>query len=534
MAHVWPRLWYSYWGHRPVIARLVTLLDVRFFTGLSSRVLVLVLTVQAAHAGLLVYIAWRLLARRSRPIFLIVAALIVQLSFSSLQLENFIWAADAGYLLVWASATAAFFLLAIYAGAASMRSVLLGACVLSGIVSTLSVPNGLFVWPVLLLQAWILRLRVRVLALLILTGALVIGVYLWGYQQGPPMGMGALQAVLHPEKSIPIVGMLLVAPLTALSIQGAMAIGCVTLVCALYTLVKVFRDRPPALVTVYGALAFFALLTFLSLVSNRVSPDFVESKVRLHVLVIPSRYYSMVFFCWAGLIGTSVWLTMKNTREWPQLAVLGAMAVAMTLGTVSWQVGEAANWRGYYRELDVAASALIMHVNDPANRALAEIYPEVGLRSRVSAWLEMNRLAIFSQRRASFPGRRIAAPGVDGMRCRGEIQSIVPVGDGVFRIAGWAMDTRSGQPPRDLVFADRTATIVGVARSGLRRPDLQGKIDAKSDAVPLDAVPFDAVPFDTTGWEGYARYGTTPGEQSIAVYGVLDDSGHYCRVGGQQ
>ncbi|MGA2713150.1 MAG: hypothetical protein ABSG41_08580 [Bryobacteraceae bacterium] len=397
MAHVWPRLWYSYWGHRPVIARLAMLLDVRFLAGLSSPVLVFVLAVQAAHAGLLTWIAWRLFGERSRPIFLVFAALILQFSFSSLQMENFIWAADAGYLLVWASATAAFFALATYARATRLKNALLTGCVLLGIVSTLSVPNGLFVWPVLILQAWILRLSIRVRTLLIVAGALMIGVYLWGYQQGPPMGMGPLQALLHPEKSIPVVGMLLLGPLMALSVHGAMAVGCVTLVCALYTLIKVFRSRPPALVTVYGALALLGLLTFLTLVSNRVSPEFVESKVREHSPVIPSRYYTMVFFCWAGLVGSSVWLAMKNRREWPQLAFLGSMALAMTFGTISWQIGEAANWRGYYLELDVAASALIMHVDDPANRFLSAIYPDVGLRSRVSTWLELNHLAIFSQ-----------------------------------------------------------------------------------------------------------------------------------------
>ncbi len=128
-----------------------------FFAGLSSPVLALELAIQAVHAGLLIWIGWRLFARRSKPVFLIAAALIVQLSFSSLQLENFIWAADPGYLLVWTTATGAFLLLA-------ARRV--GGSVLLGVVSTLSCPNGVFVWPVLILQARVLRLSMRVRGLL--------------------------------------------------------------------------------------------------------------------------------------------------------------------------------------------------------------------------------------------------------------------------------------------------------------------------------------------------------------------------------
>ena len=202
---------------------------------------------------------------------------------------------------------------------------------------------------------------------------------------------------------------------------------------------------------------------------------------------------------------------MKNRREWPQLAVLAAIAATLTLGTAWWQIGEAANWRGYYRELDVAGSAVIMQVDDPANSALAEVYPEPGLRLRVSAWLEKEHLGLFAERRGSLLGRRVSAAEIEDGRCRGEAQSVTRVTEGLFRIAGWAVDARTGEPPRDLVFTDHLGQIIGIARSGLRRPDLKGNIDA--------------VPFDTVGWEGYAR-----GSKQVGVYGALDGDGHYCRV----
>jgi len=82
------------------------------------------------------------------------------------------------------------------------------------------------------------------------------------------------------------------------------------------------------------------------------------------------------------------------------------------------------------------------------------------------------------------------------------MQSIVRVSDGVFRIEGWAVDTRSGKPPRDLIFVDRSETIIGIARSGLRRPDLKSKVDA--------------VPLDTVGWQGYVRHARTPAEQTLS------------------
>lgn len=500
MAHHWARLWYSYWGHRVVISRLVAVLDVRFFAGLSSPVLALELLIQAVHAGLLIWVGWRVFGRISRPVFAILAALIVQLTFSSLQMENFIWAADPGYLLVWTTATAAFLLLADYATRPGGAAGLLAGCLFAGVISTLSCPNGVFVWPVLVLQASILRVNARIRVALILAGALMIGIYFWRYEPGPELGMGAGRAILHPWQSVPIVGMLVAATLTSVSVHAAMIAGCVALAFVIYILFKVWRYQPPALLTVYGALALFALLTLAGMVTSRISPEFIEERVSLHLLVIPSRYYTTVFFFWAGVAGSSLWMAMRNRREWPQLVAAGSMLTVVTLGTLFWQIGEAANWRGYYRELDVAASALIMHVDDPGNPALAQIYPDPGLRDRVSAWLEQRRLAIFSEARGSLLGRHAAA----GRSCRGEGQKAAPVGDGVFRITGWTAD-----PVRDLVFTDGSGKIVGVGRSGLRRPDLASRIEG-------------------VGWQGYAR---ASGGDALFVYGVLDDSRHYCRVG---
>ena len=499
MAHHWSRLWYSYWGHRIVISRLFAVLDVRFWKTLSSPVLACDLATQALHTALLVWIGWQLFARRSKPIFLILAALIVQLSFSSLQMENFIWAADPGYLLVWTTATAAFVALALVPARPGLIPAPVWGSILLGIISTLSCPNGIFVWPVLVLQSWILRLKMRIRVLLAICGALMIAAYLWHYDPGPDLGMGAGRAILHPWQSVPIVGMLAAATLTSVSVLCAMIAGCVALAAVAYILVKVWRYHPPALLTAYGALAVFALLTLAGMMTSRISPEFIAERVRLHLLVFPSRYYTTVFFFWASLGGVSLWMAMKNSHEWPQLVVTGSMVAVVTLGTLFWQIGEAANWRGYYREIDVAGSALIMHVDDPANAALQQIYPDPVFRDRISAWLEQRRMALFSQQRGRLVGQRIGELESGG--CGGQAEIAAPVGQGVYRITGWA-----ASPSQDLVFANHAGLIVGVARSGLRRPDL----------APADA-----------GWQGYARTDAP----SVEVFAVLDHSGHYCRIG---
>jgi hypothetical protein len=516
LAHNWGRLWYCYWGGRYVMTRVVTLLSVVLFSKLNSPIIILTLAIQAAHVALLVFTAWRLFGRLSKLVFVIACALLVQFGFSSLQLENFIWPGQVGYILGWACATAAFFLLARTSEAGRTRGViLLSATVFVGTVSTLSMPAGVLVWPVLALQSWMLRLTIRMRALVIVAGVFVSIIYFRGYEKGPSMGMGVLSAIRHLDQSIPIVGMMVAAPLTSVSNTLAEVIGSTALLVAIYALAATFRVRPGPVVTVPAALAFFGLLCFLSIVTSRISPEFIMERESLHLLVVPSRYYTFVFLFWSGLLIVSIWLTATHRRQWPQLAVLGSLALVVTVGMSFWETGEAANWRGYYRELDVAGSALIMHVEDPSNRYLTQIYPDPGLRSQMSAWLESRSEALFSERRAHLVGLRVAREDVADGRCRGEIQSIQPLAAGVVRLAGWVEDIEAGGPPRDLVFADQSGLIAGIARSGLRRPDMAGKV---GDA-PVEAI----------GWQGYVR---VQSGGAITAYGVLDEGKvHYCRIG---
>jgi hypothetical protein len=258
----------------------------------------------------------------------------------------------------------------------------------------------------------------------------------------------------------------------------------------------------------------FALLSFCSIVTSRISPEFTAQREALHLAVVPSRYYTFVFFFWAGVLFISTRLMLSNKRRWPQFAALGSLAFVFTFGLSSWQIGEAANWRGYYRELDVAGSALIMHVDDPSNRYLTQVYPDPELRSRMSLWLESGGKALFAEKRATLPGIRIGPGQIDAGRCRGAIQSAMPLSDGVIRLTGWVLDSQNESPPRDVAFADSSGTIVGIGRSGLRRPDLKGSAGISS--------------LDTIGWQGYARLHTkTP----ITAFGVLDGSDRYCQAG---
>jgi hypothetical protein len=482
------RLWYCFWGHRLVMTRLITALDVRFFSGLNTPIVALSLMLQIGQAAALSWAAWRLFRGISIWVFALTAALIFHLLLSPHQLENLIWGGQIGYMVASAGATAAFFLLALLAGETGLKSrALLAGCVAAGIVSTLGSANGVLVWVVLLLQASILGLPRSVRILLASIACVVSIVYFWGYQAGPPLGMGLKRAVLHPAQSVPLVGMLAAGPISVFSLPLGKFGGCVALAAAAYAGIKSFRARPPAYLTFYGAVAMFAFATIVTMVISRISPEFVASRPRW--LLLPSRYFTAPFFLWASLFGISVWLWMKDRRKWPQFVIIGSMVFALTIGTIRWQVYAAHDWRSYYQELDIAATGLILDVHDSA---VDRIYPDVPLRSDIRGWLLSNGLSVFHEPRGRLMGTRIQS--VDS-QCQGAWERTTPVNQSVFRASGWVRDVR------DLVFADEAGVVIGLARRGL---------DSR--------------------WQGYFR---KPSTGHVAVYGVLANR-QYCNVVTQQ
>jgi len=514
--HPASRLWSCYWGHRPVITRLITLADVRWFFGSNTPLIALNLLFQTGHAVLLAYVAWRVFRHVSWPLFLLIAAVIFEFSLSALQMENLIWAAQIGYVLTAAAATLAFFLLALYPGQAGDASgkagALLAGCFFAALVSSLSRPDGILAWPVLVVQACALRLKMRVRILLALAACAVAGAYFWKYEAGPPLGMGVAGTILHPLQSLPILAMLVVEPFSVLSSRAGVWLGAVSLLFAGYAWVKVLgpRSRSPAMISVFGAVALFSLATMSTIVMGRVSPAFIAARGKFPLF--PSRYSASAFLFWAGMIGISAWLLIHNRRTWPQFAAIGSMTFALSFGTAFWQVGEARNWRAYITELDVAGTALVLGVHDPSSAALDAIYPDVPLRWQIRDWLQRNRLSFFREPRAHLMGSGVSS-GSANASCEGHAETPVRVDEGLVRGTGWVWDSRANGAPRDLVFVDGSGRVVGLARSGLRRPDLRGKVPEKY--------------LEDSGWQGYI---VNPGKGSIGVYGVIAGKNSYCRV----
>ncbi len=203
---LWPILWSPYWGERQVVTRLLWLANARFHA-LGSLTWLTVL-LQFVHIGVLMALAWLLLGRRGNSPtfgvpFVVACVVILNLLLSPFQMWNFVWSTQTMFILVCLAATGSFLCLARAEG--KHRALFAALAVALAALGSLTMPNGLLAWPVLVVQAFYLKRSRRVIAALALIGAAGIGSYLWHYTF-PGLGMGVGGMLRHPLQAILLAG----------------------------------------------------------------------------------------------------------------------------------------------------------------------------------------------------------------------------------------------------------------------------------------------------------------------------------------
>src|SRR6185436_12153740 len=161
----WSYLWSPYWGHRPLIPRLLILLSVRY---LHYSMLPFIITNVAAQISMVLVMALlfqRLFPDRGR-LFWLSAIAMLHLLLSSLQMEIFVLGIGIMYTVGYASAVAAIVLLGTEVDPRLKFKARFWIALLLGIIATAFVAIGPLIWPILILEAWLVRVRTKDLAIL--------------------------------------------------------------------------------------------------------------------------------------------------------------------------------------------------------------------------------------------------------------------------------------------------------------------------------------------------------------------------------
>jgi hypothetical protein len=455
-------LWRLHNEHCMVIPKLFLAVDIRLFQGRQVFLLASIFAIQLMH---LVLLSWSMhvLGGRRGALWRTGSGLAAFCLFCPSQYENFVWSFQVDFVLPHLLATLSFVALALYWAKLKVQPErqpsprFLVISLLSALGATLSFASGILLWPLLVLAAVSLRLRVRAILSFLAVGAASISAYLYCYLRSESPA-GPMRSLREPFNVLQYFLRYFLSSWPQFGIHHQdfiIMLVVLLLLLPVISYVRSFRALSIQLVlTIFYCLAT-ALITAVGRVNLGVSQ------------AASSRYQTvaLLFWCSLGLLwlGGAFLARLQHSYLGAQicLLVIFAAAALKTNGPL-----EQAQRRAF--GLKAATAALLTGVNDPVS--LSWVYPDAELFATTVPYMRANRLSVFSDRLASVLRKPLESvfSVANPNECSGALESVLPLNDlngpalgPGQRMRGWVSGRGRQRLPLTVV-ATTNGTIVGV------------------------------------------------------------------------
>jgi hypothetical protein len=498
-------LWVQHNEHRIFFTKLFFLFDTGVFRGSQIFLLLSVFLGQLLQVILLSASLWVLGGMRG-PGWRTGTGLIAFCMFCPIQQENLVFGFQIGFILPGLMASVSTLSLLLHHRSSAERdgrkaALWLLLSIVAAAVATCSLSNGMLLWPLLLLTAILLGMRVSTVLALLASAAANIGLYFYHYHNPSPS---------HPVYSLQAMGRTLefvAAYFGSTWIHGpvgwaAVVVGLTGLLAGLVIIVRVFLQRGagPLLMIQLSVLMLFCIVTAT-----------LTAWARLYLGVeqaAASRYqvFALLFWCSLGL-AFLFWTTANRSSDFGVKAFSAFLVVLMlVLATQVRMPLREAQWYRVRQEL--ISLALLTDVHDPAE--LADAYPDPQVVLRDAEYLKQDHLSVFAEKRYSqlgqpFQSAYLLVPPED---CSGYVASsqVLPAKDGQgLRITGYSWNRAQRKPVSQIV------AVVDGRISGF----------GSTIMIPLDrANPGPDADPKRFGWVGFVR--DVSSTAKVNLYAVLE------------
>jgi hypothetical protein len=465
-------LWKQHNEHRMVIPKLFLAADLLLFRARQKSLLTGILATQFL---LLLLLAWsmRVLGGWRGTVWRSGVGIAAFCLFWPTQWENFIIGFSIDFILLEFFATLSFVELMLYWKHSEPPSgdqhawVHLLLSVLAALGATYSLANGNLLWPLLVVAALLLRLRLAAVLSFLVTGTVSTVLYLHNYHR--PLGHGnPVSSLQTPLEIFQYIATYFGSPWVRHDLRLATCIGIAGLAAAFFVLFRfpayLRTDRP------------FPVLLVLILVFC-LGTAFLTSLGRLNFGVrqaFASRYHTFALLLWCCL---GLLLLMSESVTADRRARFLAVQVCM-LAIIVWSSHitrndiRGARLRGF--QINVAATAMFVGARDDVQFAKAAI-TNPGAVSAEAQFMQKNGLSAYSDNAYTQLGKPVESVYAlaSSEKCTGVVESTATVaGSGqspALRVAGWAWDRQHQRPPSAMVITE-DGIITGLGAVGEWRP----------------------------------------------------------------
>lgn len=494
-------LWAQHNEHRILLAKLIVLLDYRFFSGRDVFAVTASFVTAAALLAALLW-AFRVLAGMRGTLWRSAAAVAAFCLFSTVQWLNFVNGFQIQFFQV-----DLFFTLAVLALLFAWPGkdvpprkqwVWAAASVLAALAATYSMANGMLVWPVLVLLAILRRCCRKIVAVFALSSVAVVASYFYHYHYTSTMPQpGAVHGFHSPIQVVVYVINYIGAPLDWGHPALAIVFGLVGLAAAAFVLWRiVFRDVREPLQLLFASMLLFVIASAL-----------ITALGRLHLgteQALSARYETVTLLLWLAL---AVLLLQWCAHQHAWLLIVGQIGLlaVMSLAALRFHSDLAGATEREVR-INTASLTLITGVFDQSRVSL--LFPNPLVPWRDAAFLKQNHLSLFSRPLARQLNQPLAvAYRVRPEPCWGEITSSQSIRESLgpgLRLAGWAWDPSRRSSVQQIIFV-AAGKIVGYAEPGSPQPELTSRLGWHGASK--------------AGWVGYI--GALPQPTMVTAYAVI-------------
>ncbi len=323
-----------------------------------------------------------------------------------------------------------------------------------GVLASFSSANGLFVWPVLALLGWRLKLSNARLLAIASVGILSGCVFFVGYRNIGNMHPGLILS--QTKTFLGYFLMYLGMPFGAVGTTVGLAAGTLSLFLLASLSVAEWHTKetsPPIVVVCFGV----CLLTTATALITTASRLPMDARPFEQGIVIPGRYVNFAAHYWAVL---SIWLVWKAGRIRSQFAWVGVVGLTLFFAATLFRTDLWVKvWMGFYGSYQYATLAIESGLTTEQMGKLLN-YADGSLVTRSIRELERRHLSLYSWDRYKLVGRPLASMSarLSAELPEQQVSSVEPI-DGGFRIVGW------GRPKGAYVLVcDASETVIGLGR----------------------------------------------------------------------
>lgn len=475
--------WDQHNEHRIILSRLLFWMDLHFFHGTA----IFLIIINYLLAGLIFFIFFIILRsmlpeEENKRVRYILSTLILMMSFSWGQYENFTWGFQSQFFLAYLLPLSGFYLIYL----SRIRpggSPFFFACLL-GIASAGTMANGVMTLPIMTLLAVILRLGWKKIVVLFFLSSSVLFLYFHHYV--PPTGHGSLKDSLmaHPLDFLRYILIYLGGPFSYIfgergfipsELAGIFLIGS-----SVFFTYKAMRNISQSSL-VLSILAFLLYIggTAFGTAGGRLLFGLAQA--------LSSRYTTPALAAWSSLI--ILYSPIIARKFGPERTFKVLFLLAIPLFLLPEQFKAIQSKEDVLFERNVAVIALNMGIND--KEQIGTVFPSASVALDISRKAIRRDLSIFDKSRLKTERISIGHRWVDSkngqlqkkeMACQGSVEKVTPLKDekGFLRIEGWFYNPILKKSPENIVLLDSQEKIVGYAMTGKARADVAKAISKKA------------------------------------------------------